>query len=447
MKTLIWKEYREKRNWFWLLFAAIIFPALVFCFQTPFVGELSLRKNAILYGSFNIFINIAALSFGLITYKNDITADTACFLMARPINWKKILLAKVFVGLSILLISISIGAIIYLLSVPNLYRPAMEPISILDGIFSTFLISSLYYFAGFASSILLPGFLGSLLVFIVNLALPSIIFIIIEYFRMEYKNPFLPSYIAIVTALILISRFGITLPFKIRAMKYTMIVLAIVIPLVIFLPEMHIFDNSGWEFSSNKPILKISPSAKTVCAYKGQTMPDTRNIMIRKLSDKNWTIIKNSVFNDNFEITWVYSDRLLTRDRKRIALYWLDQKSILHSKEYNAFDTKTDGSKKSELNESNIINNQDKTSAMIVSRNGNVYYILGVLDFKTVAYHKYAKPIILSELQYYGWLNNKACLFSNHEEDKFALIDFSNMNKPVVKNISLDEVKKLAAIN
>lgn len=154
MAQLLWKEYREKRLWLLLVAGAVVFVVLMKSAYT-FIGDWNPGRSL-----WDLLPCVLAILMGLSACSSELAGETASFLYSRPVSWKKLLLAKLAVGIGILAAAAIIGAIVYRVTCPAAYVRYATLGSLAQGVGEALLLTGLPYLVGFAMSVVLPGLLG-----------------------------------------------------------------------------------------------------------------------------------------------------------------------------------------------------------------------------------------------------------------------------------------------
>jgi len=183
MKTLIWKEWREQRLFFFLAVGIIIL--------SRFVPKLLLERmlNYEVYSVFMSYIILPilfSLFLGSISFTNEFTSNTKSFLLTQPITTARLFWIKYFSGLVLLFILLLLCHITLFIPFADLIRTGSGPVE-LTRIFSAvaiFLSSVIIiYSAACFSSLLLKNSLPAiictpfLLLFGLLIVAPFIIFL------------------------------------------------------------------------------------------------------------------------------------------------------------------------------------------------------------------------------------------------------------------------------
>lgn len=230
MKSLLWKEWHEKRLW-------LIPLAISVLGMMPFGGYTFCENGGSLATALSF---IVALLMGASSYASEIDSRSADFIYSRPVSWKKIIIAKLIVGLG-MIISLSIlAAVEYRFICPTPYAAFATLPALCIGIWQAVLMMGIGYMTGFVSSVILPGVTGSMLVLIVASVLAGL-----EVYLVSYTNTsglwgrnntyainvlmlilLLVSWgISMLIAAILTARFGITLSLNTRFKRFGLMVL------------------------------------------------------------------------------------------------------------------------------------------------------------------------------------------------------------------------------
>lgn len=216
MRRLLWKEIREKRVWILLTALSV---AGVTAFRSPytFLGQQNL-DDYLCFPSV-----VVALLYGLTAYSSEIGWHTPDFLFSRPISWKRVLCAKLMVAFGTMLAAALVGSAILRLWVPESHVAILSAYR-LQGIGIALLVMGGPYLAGLASSLIFPGFLGSVTVLIAVLGAVAAEGAIL---REQLRGPvwvfglFAGCWAAsVIVAAIITARFGLTLAISRRAIRY-----------------------------------------------------------------------------------------------------------------------------------------------------------------------------------------------------------------------------------
>lgn len=220
MSRLIWKELREK--WIWLLPLVASTSGLIL-FHDAYMFLGGGNPSAWL-----ILSLLVALGLGASTYSSELAGGTADFLRSRPVSWKEALIAKLIVGLSFLLVTCALAALTFRLTCPGQYLRFAGLSDLARGFGLSMLILGIAYAAGFISSAVLPGAFGSMLV----AGAAVTVYMLIQY-SLDQTNSSGISYwsaysgiVGAAVAMVLISRFGLTLPPRERLARFFVIVAA-----------------------------------------------------------------------------------------------------------------------------------------------------------------------------------------------------------------------------
>jgi ABC-type transport system involved in multi-copper enzyme maturation permease subunit len=156
MKTLLWKEWREHRLFFFLAVGIIFLTRFLLWF---FRKELTSYYEEAL-GIFAHFIIpiLFCLFLGVIPFTNEFTRNTKPFLLSHPVTAAKIFWMKFFSGLFLLIILITLSHFVFGVNFGSLYSESNWPLIYL------FLSAIILYSSAFLSSLLLKNTLPSILI-------------------------------------------------------------------------------------------------------------------------------------------------------------------------------------------------------------------------------------------------------------------------------------------
>ena len=266
MRALLWKEWHERRYWLLLFALAEVGAGFFASAQSPFRWG----QNASPW----ILLPVAlALLAGLGTYGSELTGGRATFLYSRALCWKQVLLAKVLLGVSVLVAAPVLTALMLPRYVPAPYLPFMTPANLLLGALWVILLTGTAFFIGLGCSIVLAGLAGSILVLLGYLGLFLLISTLYQHLP---GNPMLIHSIgfccAPLLAAVVIARFGITLSPGARLRRFALVLFFPVVAgcLLELLPQARTFGEDPAQTAYNfTPIM--SPSgvyAYAVCLGK-----------------------------------------------------------------------------------------------------------------------------------------------------------------------------------
>lgn len=231
MRRLLWKEFRER--WAWgTAWTALVLAAILRSHIQGFIGDAGMAPP------------VTALLFMLSTivgaggYSSEQVGNRAEFIGARPITWRRILLAKVLFGLLSALAASVLAGIAYRIVMPGKYLPFASVGAFIPGVMSLAFTMALGYLAGLSCSIALPGVAGGVLTGAMSFLALIMIFEKTHglteghpYWqqRLAFESFWLPAGVAagLIAALVVIARFGLTLPTPVRAIRYMSIVCGI----------------------------------------------------------------------------------------------------------------------------------------------------------------------------------------------------------------------------
>ncbi|MDO8683509.1 MAG: hypothetical protein Q7N50_08515 [Armatimonadota bacterium] len=303
MKSLIWKEFREKRIWGLALLASVVGPIIfgksyTFCPSgldtiTPWLSLMM----------------IVSLLFGFSAYSSEISGGAAGFLYSRRISWKKVMLAKIIVGLGTIVLVSILAAVIYYLTCPDIYARFATLDRLAIGIVYSTCILGLPYLIGAICSVVLPGIFGGIIVMLGLTAGLSLYVYLLSIGNPPNATgdsiPFI-WFAGPLIAAILTARFGLTLSTRTRTIRYG------VIALVMSLCLSYLSIASGLD-------RKISgDNAREICFLS--LSPDGKNAIVQ------WEK------NEDYSLSGVYLVRLSDKSRIRVSgnqiniaqCYWLD---------------------------------------------------------------------------------------------------------------------------
>ncbi len=247
MRRLIWKELRERR----LLLLALV----------------ASTSGLLVFGNYHVMLNdidsawillsiFAALCLGAGTYSSELAGGTADFVRSRPISWKRMLAAKLTVGLGFVLVATVLMALVFRIVCPAQYMRFANPVDLAPSMALAFFIMGAAYLLGFVCSVVLPSMMGG--VAIVVLVLFSCLLEGMWYQAFDYHPQaiwsFYLRFVGTAVAAVLISRFGLTLPTGWRMAHFCAIVLVFTIvgvPMDFTVPDplSHRSQDIGWSLS------------------------------------------------------------------------------------------------------------------------------------------------------------------------------------------------------
>ncbi|HNS33329.1 MAG TPA: hypothetical protein PKN36_10230, partial [bacterium] len=178
MKTLIWKEWREQRLFFFLAVGIIILSRIVpeLILRYPGMDILDIITIRIYMSCFILPI-LFSLLLGVIPFTNEFIRNTKSFLLSQPVTAASLFWVKYFSGLLFLLVLILLSYLIFGIPFGSLSPHDRWPV------FYLFLPMIIIYSAAFFSSLLirnsLPAFICTpfILIFGILLISPFIIFL------------------------------------------------------------------------------------------------------------------------------------------------------------------------------------------------------------------------------------------------------------------------------
>jgi hypothetical protein len=186
------------------------------------------------------------------------------------------LLARVIVAFGMIISSVILAAVIYRLTCPAPYAHVATPGRLLYGVWLASAIMAGCYLLGAASSVAVPGYIGSFLV----LLLAAILVGAEHYFRVASAHsgdpiPFwsvMGVVVGLLCAGLLITRFGLTLSTAARLRRYALIALLFAVASA---PLDFASAASGWIERSTKPVAvqsSISPNGDYLVWVEGQEL-------------------------------------------------------------------------------------------------------------------------------------------------------------------------------
>lgn len=240
MKSLLWKEFREKRLWLPAILLSIIGPVLLGQGYT-FYGPLQVMQYGWIAPSL-----LVVLFLGFATYSSELSAGTTDLLGSRPVSWKKILTAKLVLGLVLIVPTVLLAAALYRLTCPEAYIRYATPAILGERAGLSMAALFVFYLIGLSCSVVLPGMVGALMVFLAVSIAQGAHLMLMNSGQTESLLKEIPLFsiiswwIGIIVAAMLILRFGITLSLSSRAKKFAVIALAVVpfVAAVDFLPQV-----------------------------------------------------------------------------------------------------------------------------------------------------------------------------------------------------------------
>lgn len=217
MKRLLWKELREK--WIWLAALVASTSGLVlFGDGYMFIGHSQTGWTALSM--------LVALCLGASAYSGELAGGAADFVRSRPVSWKKLLLAKLIVGVGFVLVAVITAALVFRLVCPVEYLRFADPLHLMERALGIVVVMGLTYLCGVLVSVALPGVIGSLFVMVIVYMAAALEVSLSD--QLGVKPAVLWSvyfmFVGAAVAVVLISRFGTTLPASVRLTRYLSIV-------------------------------------------------------------------------------------------------------------------------------------------------------------------------------------------------------------------------------
>lgn len=239
MKRLLWKELREKRVLVLALIASASGP-IIFGDNYKLLSDsfTAVNTNPLGWIALSIF---AALCLGTSAHSSEL-GGTADFARSRPISWKKLLAAKLIIGAASVLLAVVLAVVTFRIMLPARYFAFFNPAGLAPGIKWMLVTLGLSYLLGFICSVIVPSVMGGLAICL--LLLFSFVIELLWY-QNAHLTPiawwsFLFRLVGAAVAVVLISRFGMTLSASYRALRFTGVVLAFVavgIPMNFHVPD------------------------------------------------------------------------------------------------------------------------------------------------------------------------------------------------------------------
>jgi hypothetical protein len=158
MARLLWLEWRSKRVWALLLAASLLIPIFLghgYCYS--FLGQ----PSGVTLWHFAAFI--MAVLLGTATFGSELAEGTADFVCSRPISWKKMLLAKLLVGLGIVAAGALLAVVASALLRPERYAGFVTPLNLAAGVAYAARQLGIAYLIGAGCAVALPGVVGGIL--------------------------------------------------------------------------------------------------------------------------------------------------------------------------------------------------------------------------------------------------------------------------------------------
>lgn len=281
MSRLIWKELYEKRIW-WLLLLISTAGTIFLGTGYMFIGDDMSPWISISF--------VIALLMGASSHASELNDNTTDFLFSRPIRWWKVLLAKLIVGISLLIITILATAVIFRFFCPAPYVRLLTPTVFLIGIGRSVLYIGSVYLLGFFTSAVLPGTLGSLLVFIVAVLFLGIESMIQNYYHAQPLNNWRIYMWALggVVATISTVRFGLTLPLKRRLSRWATVFTCITL---VGVPLAYVRNIDPFSIKRTMNYFDIGPNARYMISqrilFSEVNQRYENNFSIIKMPDKS----------------------------------------------------------------------------------------------------------------------------------------------------------------
>jgi hypothetical protein len=266
MRRLCWKELREQGLWFLLWLLALVTLAALgkadrYCWMD--IGDTPW-----------LLIPLAlALLAGLLGYKSELAGGRASFLYSRAQLWKSLLFVKIITGIIVTLLAVGLSVLASRLCAPAAYRPFLTPAYLAASAIYMSAATGGAYLLGLCCSIVLPGLAGSIITLLFWLGMGLIIGNIQEMLA-PHANDYISSigiFCAPFIALVVLARFGLTLSWKERAVRYVLVMEIVMIGCLVVnqLPPTQrvitrIFPPSPRSASSLMSTIYFSPQGKYV---------------------------------------------------------------------------------------------------------------------------------------------------------------------------------------
>jgi len=175
-----------------------------------------------------IYLSVfAALFLGAGTYSSELAGGAADFARSRPISWKSMLAAKFMVGVGFVLATTLLMALVFRIVCPAQYLWFADPVGLAPSLALACSIMGSAYLFGLICSVALPTMMGG--VAVVVLVWFSCLLEVLFYQQFEVKPLALWSMnlrvVGAGVAVVLISRFGLTMPTGWRMARFWAIVL------------------------------------------------------------------------------------------------------------------------------------------------------------------------------------------------------------------------------
>lgn len=344
MKALLWKELREKR--LWLVPLVISTAGLVLLgYGYTFCGDMY---------SYTPLMGVSvllALLMGTGTYSRESSGNTADFLYSRPVSWKKILLAKLVVGVGIILTAAVVAAIVYRVTVPGPYVQFATAGALLRGVGIAVLVMAVPYLLASFTSMVLPGMIGAILMLvIVSTTIGVEMFLLnTDYTRQHFcindtgnHAPFvviLSWPVALVVAGLIVARFGFTLSTGARVLRYSLVALGIAVMLT---PVDYMLKDRlySWLFTRQEISFHISQTGSYAVALVSENLQVKHLPVMMRLKDRKRVDLPDvelafgSWYGDkHYSIMEKRSGQNMPAQRMEIV--WMNQKGNLVTKTVN----------------------------------------------------------------------------------------------------------------
>lgn len=205
MKALIWKEAREKIWWC---------VALAACGGGYFFNGNISPLERFEHGAILIVASLVIpLLMGASVYSSEFSRDKAAFLFCKPVSWTTALLAKMVVGFGMLALAAVVGMVAFRLSIPGPYLRIAGPGELAMALGQSLFWTGWLFLFGIGCSVLIPGIAGGLLLLIIQLV--PFAFLI---WRLEGIELFLllPGFIGV----LLVAKKGLSAPLSLRFQRY-----------------------------------------------------------------------------------------------------------------------------------------------------------------------------------------------------------------------------------
>jgi|GEM_PF-6735539 len=290
MRSLLWKEFREKWYWF-LMVLGIYVPILK---GDGFVFTYSISTTSVQYSI------LICLLYGLTAYSGDLAQGTLKFLLTRHVSWKQVLAAKLIVNIGIIAMADLAGYIIFRTLLPVQYHTLGSIPGFVECFGWALLVTAGPYLIGAMCSTVLPGITGSA---VVATAIITIFF--------AHKSLFSGIYgyieeIVQVTWIIgagiasfCIIRFGIASSTRYRVIRFCSILLITSVINTLLVYTIHT-TNSLDIFTSKQ--VSISPDGRFAFQkkYGPPILSDSTKLELIRLVDGKSLIISNQPTADDY---------------------------------------------------------------------------------------------------------------------------------------------------